>query len=75
MQELDRLRNENLDRIKQIEERYFQKKEGMRGVREILHEKNDLREFKEKRIDSSLSYPTYGRGTDPDPNIDTYMIN
>lgn len=47
----------------------------MKNVREILHEKNDQREFKEKRIDSSLSYPTYGRGTDPDPNLDTYMIN
>jgi hypothetical protein len=22
-----------------------------------------------------LSYPTYGRGIDPNPNIDTYMIN
>jgi len=34
-----------------------------------------VREAKEKHVDSSLSYPTYGRGVDPDPNINTFMIN
>ena len=33
-----------------------------------------MREHKEKKSDG-LSYPTYGRGIDPNPNIDTYMIN
>jgi hypothetical protein len=72
---LDRLKRENEDRIKSIEERYFKKKEETRQVREILHEKADVREMKEKHVDSSLSYPTYGRGVDPDPNINTYMMN
>lgn len=41
-----------------------------------MQERADLRETKEKHVDSSLSYPTYGRsGVDPDPNINTYMIN
>jgi hypothetical protein len=28
----------------------------------------------QKKTDS-LSYPTYGRGLEPNPNIDSYMIN
>jgi hypothetical protein len=44
-------------------------------VLEIVKEKNDKRELKTKNYDSSLSYPTYGRGLDPNPDIDTYMIN
>ena len=40
-----------------------------------MKEKAEVRELKEKRIDSNLSYPTYGRGIDPNPDIDTYMIN
>ncbi len=75
LDDLDRLKRENEDRIKSIEERYFKKKEETRQVREILHEKADVREMKEKHVDSSLSYPTYGRGVDPDPNINTYMMN
>ena len=31
--------------------------------------------MREKRIDSSLSYPTYGRGVDPSVSLDTFMIN
>lgn len=43
---------------------------------EVLQEKADKREVKEKRIDSSLSYPTYGRaGLDPKVEFNTYMIN
>lgn len=40
-----------------------------------MKENNDKREIKQRRIDSSLNYPTYGRGIDPTPDIDTYMIN
>ena len=75
MDELDRLRMQNEERIKAIEAKYFQRKEEIRGVKEICQERADLREFKEKRVDSSLSYPTYGRGIDPHFDIDTYMIN
>ena len=35
----------------------------------------DQRETKEKRVDSSLNYPTYGRKIDPAMEIDTFMIN
>ncbi len=75
MDELDRLKELNADRIKQIEEKYFQKKDSIQQVKEILQERAELREHKEKHVDSSLSYPTYGRGLDPNPDIDTYMIN
>lgn len=48
----------------------------MRNVKEIMQEKADLRELKEKRVDCSLSYPTYGRGgLEPNPDLDTFMIN
>ena len=75
LEELDRLKEENLERIKQIEERYFQSKQQAKPVIEALRDLADKREIKCKNIDSSLSYPTYGRGMDPNPNIDTYMIN
>lgn len=76
MDELDALRLQNEDRIRQIEEKYFKKKEESRQIRDLMQERADLRETKEKHVDSSLSYPTYGRsGVDPDPNINTYMIN
>lgn len=76
LDELDRLKRENEERIKSIEDRYFKRKEETRQVREIIQERADIRETKEKHVDSSLSYPTYGRGgVDPDPNINTFMIN
>ena len=75
LDELDRLKSANEDRIKAIESKYFQRKDELRNVREIFQEKADLREPKEKHVDSSLSYPTYGRGIDPNPGFDSYMIN
>jgi len=47
----------------------------MKQVKEIFRENTDAREVKQKFIDSSLNYPTYGRCIDPDDNFDTYMIN
>ena len=75
MDELDRLKQQNEDRIKSIEDKYFQKKEEIRKVKDIFHERADLRETKEKRVDSSMNYPTYGRGMDPAPTLNTFMIN
>lgn len=74
MDELDTLKLQNEDRIKAIEQRYFQKKDDIKQVKEICQERAELREHREKKSDG-LSYPTYGRGLDPNPNIDTYMIN
>ena len=47
----------------------------MKKVKEIMQERAEQRECKVKKIDSNLSYPTYGRGVDPDQRMDTYMIN
>ncbi len=73
--ELDKLKSLNQDRIAKIEERFFKRKEEIQNVKELLQARADARDPKEKHIDSSFNYPTYGRGVDPDPNMDTYMIN
>ena len=74
MDELEGLKQQNVDRIKDIEQKYFQRKDEIKNVKEICQERAELREHREKKSDG-LSYPTYGRGLDPNPNIDTYMIN
>ena len=74
MDELDQLKQQNQDRIKQIEEKYFQRKDDIKKVKEICQERAEQREIVQKKSDS-LSYPTYGRGLEPNPNIDSYMIN
>jgi hypothetical protein len=74
MEELETLKHQNEDRIKAIEDRYFQKRDEIKSVKEICQERAELREHREKKSDG-LSYPTYGRGLDPNPNIDSYMIN
>lgn len=81
MEELDHLRAQNLERIRQIEQKYFEKREQFSDqnfkklVKEKVDEVMDQRDIKEKRIDSSLNYPTYGRKMDPKMEIDTFMIN
>lgn len=46
MEELDRLKNMNLERIKNIEERYLMKKNELKDVKQIFREKTDQREVK-----------------------------
>lgn len=75
LDELEKLKYQNEERIKMIEQKYFLRRDELRNVKEICQEKAELRETKEKHVDSSLSYPTYGRGIDPNPTINTYMIN
>jgi hypothetical protein len=74
MNELDALKQKNEDRIKEIEERYFQKKNEIKTSKDILNEMQDNFEIKEKHIDSSISYPTYGRNLKPGLELDTFMI-
>ncbi len=74
MDELETLKQQNEDRIKQIEDRYFQRKDEIKKVKEICQERAEQRQHIQKKTDS-LSYPTYGRGLEPNPNIDSYMIN
>ncbi len=54
---------------------YFAKKEEMKDVKQILRENTDNREVRQKFVDSSLNYPTYGRCIDPNDRFDSYMIN
>ena len=74
MDELDQLKQQNESRIKDIEERYFQKRDEIKKVKEVCQERAEQRVHVQKKTDS-LSYPTYGRGLEPNPNIDSYMIN
>lgn len=34
-----------------------------------------MKEVKEKKQDSNLCYPSYGRGIDPEIPLNTYMVN
>ena len=43
-------------------------------MKEICQERAEQRQHVQKKTDS-LNYPTYGRGLEPNPNIDSYMIN
>jgi hypothetical protein len=74
LNELDQLKQQNESRIKEIEDRYFQKRDEIKKVKEICQERAEQRVHVQKKTDS-LSYPTYGRGLEPNPNIDSYMIN
>jgi hypothetical protein len=47
-------------------------------VKDIMSEQfydNANKEVKERKQDSNLCYPTYGRGKDPEKDLNTYMIN
>lgn len=47
----------------------------MKTYKDLLHETNDQKEVKEKKQDSNLCYPSYGRGIDPEIPLNTYMVN
>lgn len=72
--ELDQLKAKNEKRVKEIEERYFQSKAGIKTYKEVITEQKESWETKEQFKDSSLSYPSYGRGLKPNINMNTFMV-
>ena len=74
MDELEQLKQTNEMKIKQIEEKYFSRKNEILNTREVIFQQQDQWETKERFIDSSLSYPTYGRGLMPQMQMNTFMI-
>ena len=72
--ELDQLKAKNEKRIREIEEKYFQSKNGIKTYKEVMTEMKESWETKEQFKDSSLSYPSYGRGLKPNINMNTFMV-
>ena len=50
------------------------KRQNIKSFHEVLTEQKEVFECKERFIDNSLAYPTYGRGLQPNINMNTFMI-
>ena len=50
------------------------KKDSIKSFHEVLVEQKEAFEAKEHFKDNSLAYPTYGRGLQPNINMNTFMI-
>jgi hypothetical protein len=72
--ELDELLEKNESRINAIKERFQLKKSEIKSFHEVLTEQKEAFEVKETFKDNSLAYPSYGRGLQPNINMNTFMI-
>jgi len=72
--ELNQLMTKNEKRIKEIEERYFNSRNGIKTYKEVRDELKEEWTTKETYKDSSISYPSYGRGLKPNINMNTFMV-
>ena len=74
MNELDVLLEKNEARINAIKEKFNLKRGEIKSFLEVLGEQKEAFEAKEHFKDNSLAYPTYGRGLQPNINMNTFMI-
>ena len=74
MNELDVLLEKNESRINAIKEKFDLKRSAIKSYHEVLVEQKETFEIKEHFKDNSLAYPTYGRGLQPNIDMDTFMI-
>ena len=72
--ELDNLLEKNEARIEAIKQRYLEKKENIQTYHDLVIEQKEDWETKERFKDNSLSYPSYGRGLEPNINMNTFMV-
>ena len=72
--ELNQLKAKNADRIKAIKEKYFNSCNEIKSYKEVMSEMKETWTTKEQYKDSSTSYPSYGRGLQPNINMNTFMI-
>lgn len=73
--ELDMLAEKNQKRIKDIEQKYFHNNSQILTAKQIMQEQQDTFNIKERFKDSSINYPTYGRGLkQPGMELNTFMI-
>jgi hypothetical protein len=73
-QELDHLLIKNEARIREIEERYRIKSSEIPTYKDELNKEKDTFKTRQKYMDNSLAYPTYGRGMTPSREMNTFMI-
>ena len=74
MTELDVLLEKNEARINLIKDKFNLKRSGIKTFQEVLVEQKEAFEVKERFKDNSLAYPTYGRGLQPNINMNTFMV-
>ena len=74
MNELDTLLEKNEARINAIKEKFQLKRGEIKSFHEVLTEQKEAFEIKETFKDNSLAYPSYGRGLQPNINMNTFMI-
>ena len=72
--ELNQLKAKNADRIKAIKDKYFNSCNEIKSYKEVMGEMKETWTTKEQYKDSSTSYPSYGRGHQPNINMNTFMI-
>jgi hypothetical protein len=60
--------------MKEIEEKYFTSRNEIKTYKEVMTELKEDWTTKEAYKDSSTSYPCYGRGLQPNINMNTFMI-
>lgn len=72
--ELNQLKAKNADRIKAIKDKYFNSCNEIKSYKEVMGEMKETWNTKEQYKDSSTSYPSYGRGLQPNINMNTFMI-
>jgi hypothetical protein len=72
--ELEQLMAKNERRIQDIEEKYFSQKDNIMTYMERKKKYMETFSTKEGFKDSSLSYPSYGRGLQPKITMNTFMV-
>lgn len=72
--ELDTLLEKNEARIEAIKEKYNVKKTEIKDYKQVLAEQKETFECRETFKDNSLAYPSYGRGLQPNINMNTFMV-
>ena len=74
MTELDVLLEKNEARINAIKEKFDLRRGSIKSYHEVLAENKEEFETKERHKDNSLAYPTYGRGLQPNIEMNSFMI-
>jgi hypothetical protein len=74
--ELNQLHELKERNMKRLEDEYFEATKDVKTSQEIINEKYENFETRERQKEPSINFPTYGRGLKP-PGIDlnTFMVN
>lgn len=72
--ELNQLLAKNQKRVAQIEKTFFDEKNAIKSYNEVIKEMKENWTTKEKYKTCSTSYPSYGRGLQPNINMNTFMV-